>query len=74
MTGLDFNSDRILEIAIIITDSHLNPVDDGLNLIVKQPKSVLDKSVVGVFVLLFILIFVNIVWTSGALKTIVQAV
>ena len=48
MTGLDFNSDRILEIAIIITDSHLNPVDDGLNLIVKQPKSVLDKSVVGV--------------------------
>ena len=74
MTGLDFNSDRILEIAIIITDSHLNPVDDGLNLIVNQPKSVLDKSVVGVFVLLFILIFVNIVWTSGALKTIVQAV
>lgn len=61
MTGLDFNSDRILEIAIIITDSHLNPVDDGLNLIVNQPKSVLDKSVVGVFVLLFILIFVNIV-------------
>ncbi|TIC54963.1 ribonuclease H-like protein [Wallemia mellicola] len=43
MTGLDMNNDHILEIAIIITDGELNKVDDGISLIVKRPKTVLDN-------------------------------
>lgn len=43
MTGLDFLNDRIIEIAVIITDGRLNPVDEGINYIIKTPKEVLDK-------------------------------
>lgn len=43
MTGLDFLNDRIIEIAVIITDGRLNPVDKGINYIIKTPKEVLDK-------------------------------
>lgn len=43
MTGLDFLNDRIIEIAVIITDGRLNPVDGGISYIIKTPKEVLDK-------------------------------
>ncbi|OWZ60163.1 oligoribonuclease [Cryptococcus neoformans c45] len=43
MTGLDFLNDRIIEIAVIITDGRLNPVDEGINYIIKTPKEVLDN-------------------------------
>ena len=43
MTGLDFDNDRIIEIAVIITDGHLEPVDEGIEYIIQTPKEVLDK-------------------------------
>ncbi len=42
MTGLVPDSDRIIEIAMVITDSQLNPVAEGPVLVVHQPDSVLD--------------------------------
>ncbi|WP_052190494.1 MULTISPECIES: oligoribonuclease [Chitinibacter] len=42
MTGLEPETDRVLEIALIITDSHLNIVAEGPVLVVHQPASVLD--------------------------------
>jgi len=42
MTGLDTANDRIIEIAVIITDGRLEPVDDGINYIIQTPKEVLD--------------------------------
>lgn len=41
MTGLNYQTDVILEIATIITDGDLNVVAVGPNLIVKQPDDVL---------------------------------
>lgn len=42
MTGLA-ESDRIIEIACIITDGDLNPLDDGVAYAIRTPKEVLDK-------------------------------
>jgi oligoribonuclease len=42
MSGLQPDSDRILEIALLVTDSQLKPVSEGLVLAVHQPDSVLD--------------------------------
>lgn len=43
MTGLDFKNDRILEIAVIITNGNLDVVDpEGLSYIIKTEKDVLD--------------------------------
>lgn len=41
MTGLD-PSDRIIEIAVIITDGRLNEVDEGIEFVIQTPKDVLD--------------------------------
>ena len=41
MTGLDPDSDRILEIATVITDSDLNVIAEGPELILHQPAEVL---------------------------------
>ena len=43
MTGLDPGTDRILEIATIVTDHELNILAEGPVLAVWQPQSVLDK-------------------------------
>lgn len=43
MTGLDLPKDRILEIAVIITNGQLEPVDEGINYILRTPKEVLDE-------------------------------
>jgi oligoribonuclease len=43
MTGLNPNKERIIEIATLITDSQLNVLAEGPNLIVNQPKSLLDQ-------------------------------
>lgn len=45
MTGLDIDKDVIIEIAVIITDGHLRPVDDGINFVINTPKDVLDEYV-----------------------------
>ncbi|OCF33032.1 oligoribonuclease, mitochondrial [Kwoniella heveanensis BCC8398] len=43
MTGLDFLHDKIIEIAVIITNGRLEPVDEGINYIINTPKDVLDN-------------------------------
>ena len=42
MTGLRPDSDRIIEIALLVTASDLSPVADGPVLVVHQPDEVLD--------------------------------
>jgi oligoribonuclease len=42
MTGLDPDRDRILEIAIVVTDSRLATVAEGPVVVVRQPDRVLD--------------------------------
>ncbi|WVN88342.1 uncharacterized protein L203_103547 [Cryptococcus depauperatus CBS 7841] len=43
MTGLDYLNDRIIEIAVIITDGKLNPVEKGINYVIKTPIEVLNS-------------------------------
>ncbi|XP_073512766.1 oligoribonuclease, mitochondrial [Phyllobates terribilis] len=42
MTGLDIKKDQIIEMACLITDSDLNLLAEGPNLIIKQPDELLD--------------------------------
>ncbi|MDE0667500.1 MAG: oligoribonuclease [bacterium] len=42
MTGLDADRDRVLEIATVITDDDLNPLNEGLRLVISQPPEVLS--------------------------------
>uniref|UniRef100_A0A6J0TLV9 Oligoribonuclease, mitochondrial n=1 Tax=Pogona vitticeps TaxID=103695 RepID=A0A6J0TLV9_9SAUR len=42
MTGLDVDKDQILEMACLITDSDLNILAEGPNLIINQPDELLD--------------------------------
>jgi oligoribonuclease len=41
MTGLDPDKDRIIEVAIVVTDSQLNAVAEAPVLVVRQPEEVL---------------------------------
>ncbi|MBP7854696.1 oligoribonuclease [Candidatus Babeliales bacterium] len=43
MTGLDYFNDTILEIASIVTDSNLNIIDLGPNLVIYQPDDILNR-------------------------------
>lgn len=45
MTGLDPERDVVLEIAALITDSELQPVADGLDIVVHQPREALDAMI-----------------------------
>ena len=42
MTGLDPDKDRIIEVAIVVTDSQLNTVSEAPVLVVHQPDAILD--------------------------------
>jgi oligoribonuclease len=42
MTGLDLTRDALVEIACIVTDGELNPVDDGIDVVIKPPAEALD--------------------------------
>ena len=42
MTGLDPEKERIIEIATIITDSNLTIVAEGPNLVINQPKELIE--------------------------------
>lgn len=42
MTGLDLESDELVEIAVVITDYDLNPVDAGLDIVIKPDASALE--------------------------------
>ncbi|MCZ7535236.1 MAG: oligoribonuclease [Acidimicrobiia bacterium] len=43
MTGLDAERDVIVEIACLVTDSDLEILDDGIDLVVKQPAEALES-------------------------------
>ena len=43
MTGLDIERDALIEIACVVTDSDLNLLDDGIDLIIKPPAEALDQ-------------------------------
>jgi len=42
MTGLDPNADRIIEVALVVTDSQLVTVAEAPVLVIRQPDAVLD--------------------------------
>jgi oligoribonuclease len=42
MTGLNTNTDQIIEIATIVTDAHLNELAEGPELAIYQPKEIMD--------------------------------
>ncbi len=42
MTGLDPDSDRVIEVAAIVTDAHLNVLAEGPVFVIHQPDAVLD--------------------------------
>ncbi|PSL39735.1 oligoribonuclease [Labedella gwakjiensis] len=41
MTGLDLSVDELVEIAVVITDFDLNPVDEGLSVVIKPSDAAL---------------------------------
>lgn len=43
MSGLDPDTDVILEVAVLITDDELDVVAPGLSLVIHQPREVLDR-------------------------------
>ena len=43
MTGLDPNSDLIIEIATIVTDKHLNLIDEGPSIVIHQPEEAMNN-------------------------------
>jgi oligoribonuclease len=42
MTGLDLELDEIVEVAVVITDYDLKPLDPGFNIVIKPDQSALD--------------------------------
>lgn len=42
MTGLEPDRDRIIEVAVILTDAHLNIIAEGPEFVIQQPKHLLD--------------------------------
>jgi oligoribonuclease len=43
MTGLDLEVDELVEIAVVITDYDLNPVDPGIDIVIKPDASALES-------------------------------
>jgi oligoribonuclease len=43
MTGLDVASDTIVELAVLVTDASLEPLDEGLDVVVHQAPEVLTR-------------------------------
>ncbi len=42
MTGLDLSKDALIEIAVLVTDSELNILDDGMDVVIHADDAVLD--------------------------------
>lgn len=42
MTGLDLTKDALVEIAVLVTDSELNVLDDGVDIVIHAEDAVLD--------------------------------
>jgi oligoribonuclease len=45
MTGLELSRDALIEVAVVVTESDLTPVDDGLDVIIHAADDVLDTMV-----------------------------
>jgi oligoribonuclease len=45
MTGLDLRRDALIEVAVIVTDSDLNPLDEGLDVVIHTADDVLDTMI-----------------------------
>jgi oligoribonuclease len=45
MTGLDLRHDALIEVAVIVTDAQLAPMDDGLDVVIHVADDVLDSMV-----------------------------
>jgi oligoribonuclease len=45
MTGLDLARDALIEVAVIVTDADLVPVDDGLDVVINVADDVLDTMI-----------------------------
>jgi oligoribonuclease len=43
MTGLDYVSDALIEIACVVTDYDLNPLGDGVDLVIKPPAEPVER-------------------------------
>ncbi|MGL5857287.1 MAG: oligoribonuclease [Angustibacter sp.] len=43
MTGLDLASDALIEVAVVVTDSELTTLDDGLTVVIAPPPGVLER-------------------------------
>jgi oligoribonuclease len=45
MTGLDLRRDALIEVAVIVTDGDLNPLDDGMDIVIHSHDDVLETMV-----------------------------
>ncbi|HEY3530850.1 MAG TPA: oligoribonuclease [Nocardioides sp.] len=45
MTGLDYVADALIEIACVVTDFDLNPLGDGVDLVIKPPAEAVEQMV-----------------------------
>ncbi|MDD9207518.1 oligoribonuclease [Georgenia sp. 10Sc9-8] len=43
MTGLDLRTDALVEVAVIVTDSELRPVDAGVDLVIAPPPGAVEQ-------------------------------
>ncbi len=43
MTGLDLHRDALVEVAALVTDSELNILGDGVDLVIKPPQAAIDQ-------------------------------
>lgn len=42
MTGLDLDVDELVEVAVVITDSELNPVDEGIDVLIRPSDAAVE--------------------------------
>lgn len=43
MTGLDLTADALIEVAVVVTDSELTPLDEGVDVLVAPPEAALTQ-------------------------------
>uniref|UniRef100_UPI001263F576 oligoribonuclease n=1 Tax=Georgenia satyanarayanai TaxID=860221 RepID=UPI001263F576 len=43
MTGLDLSRDALIEVAVVVTDSELRPVDAGIDLVIAPPPGAVEQ-------------------------------
>src|SRR5690554_4484338 len=43
MTGLDLERDALIEVAVVVTDSQLKPVDGGIDLVIAPPPGAVEQ-------------------------------